>query len=149
ISRSFSPTGSAPILSARILRAASHMVASGSIRSTDLVMISCICMARSPASSGCFPDGTRLGPRCFTTLPRKSLPVSAPKEPAAAMAEPPLEGLSVRELARILAGPWAGQMLADLGAGVIKGENPQGGDDTRRRGPPVVVGADGDHLWAA
>ncbi len=49
----------------------------------------------------------------------------------------PLEGLKVVELARILAGPWAGQTLADLGAEVIKVEAPQG-DDTRQWGPPFV-----------
>lgn len=49
----------------------------------------------------------------------------------------PLSGLKVVELARILAGPWAGQTLADLGADVIKVEAPQG-DDTRAWGPPFV-----------
>ncbi len=49
----------------------------------------------------------------------------------------PLEGVRVLELARILAGPWAGQTLADLGAEVIKVEAPEG-DDTRRWGPPFV-----------
>lgn len=49
----------------------------------------------------------------------------------------PLHGLKVIELARILAGPWAGQTLADLGADVIKVEAPEG-DDTRRWGPPFV-----------
>ncbi len=49
----------------------------------------------------------------------------------------PLSGLKVVELARILAGPWAGQILADLGAGVIKVEAPEG-DDTRRWGPPFI-----------
>ena len=49
----------------------------------------------------------------------------------------PLSGLKVIELARILAGPWAGQTLADLGAEVIKVESPQG-DDTRQWGPPFV-----------
>ena len=49
----------------------------------------------------------------------------------------PLEGLKVIELARILAGPWAGQTLSDLGADVIKVEAPRG-DDTRRWGPPFV-----------
>jgi crotonobetainyl-CoA:carnitine CoA-transferase CaiB-like acyl-CoA transferase len=48
-----------------------------------------------------------------------------------------LEGLRVVELARILAGPWAGQTLADLGAEVIKVEAPEG-DDTRRWGPPFI-----------
>ena len=54
----------------------------------------------------------------------------------------PLEGLRVLELARILAGPWAGQILADLGADVLKVESPDG-DDTRRWGPPFVTNADG------
>ncbi|TXI06109.1 MAG: CoA transferase [Pseudorhodobacter sp.] len=49
----------------------------------------------------------------------------------------PLEGIKVVELARILAGPWAGQTLSDLGADVIKVEAPEG-DDTRRWGPPFI-----------
>ncbi len=49
----------------------------------------------------------------------------------------PLSGIKVVELARILAGPWAGQTLADLGADVIKVEAPEG-DDTRRWGPPFI-----------
>jgi len=49
----------------------------------------------------------------------------------------PLKGLKVLELARVLAGPWIGQTLADLGADVIKVEAP-GGDDTRQWGPPWV-----------
>lgn len=65
------------------------------------------------------------------------------------MSEPPLKGVRVIELARILAGPWAGQLLADLGADVIKVENPDGGDDTRKWGPPFVTGHDGENLSAA
>lgn len=49
----------------------------------------------------------------------------------------PLAGLKVVELARILAGPWAGQIFADFGAEVIKVEAPEG-DDTRRWGPPFI-----------
>ena len=55
---------------------------------------------------------------------------------------PPLAGLKVVELARVLAGPFACQLLADLGADVIKVESPNG-DDTRYWGPPVVRSADG------
>ena len=58
------------------------------------------------------------------------------------MSEGPLAGLRVIELARILAGPWAGQLLADLGAEVIKVESPAG-DDTRGWGPPFVTRPDG------
>ncbi|MER8394338.1 CoA transferase [Mesorhizobium sp. M0045] len=65
------------------------------------------------------------------------------------MTEPPLKGIRVIELARILAGPWAGQLLADLGADVIKVESPDGGDDTRKWGPPFVIGHDGENLSAA
>ena len=61
----------------------------------------------------------------------------------------PVAGLRVLELARILAGPWAGQILADLGADVIKVERRGTGDDTRGWGPPFVEATDGGHLGAA
>jgi crotonobetainyl-CoA:carnitine CoA-transferase CaiB-like acyl-CoA transferase len=61
----------------------------------------------------------------------------------------PLAGVRVLELARILAGPWAGQLLADLGADVIKVERTGSGDDTRGWGPPWVEGVDGKHIGAA
>ncbi|MFK0274677.1 CaiB/BaiF CoA transferase family protein [Ensifer sp. NPDC090286] len=62
--------------------------------------------------------------------------------------EAPLKGIRVLELARILAGPWIGQTLADLGADVIKVESPDG-DDTRTWGPPFVAGEDSETLDAA
>lgn len=61
----------------------------------------------------------------------------------------PLHGIRVLELARILAGPWAGQLLADLGAEVIKVERPGQGDDTRTWGPPFITTEDGENLGAA
>ena len=54
----------------------------------------------------------------------------------------PLKGIKVLELARVLAGPWAGQLLSDLGAEVIKVESPEG-DETRGWGPPFVEGKEG------
>src|SRR6478672_9074259 len=61
----------------------------------------------------------------------------------------PLAGLKVLELARVLAGPWAGQILADLGADVVKVERSKTGDDTRAWGPPFIEAKDGGHLGAA
>ena len=61
----------------------------------------------------------------------------------------PLAGVRVLELARILAGPWAGQTLADLGAVVTKVERKGAGDDTRGWGPPFVPAKDGSHVGAA
>ncbi len=54
-----------------------------------------------------------------------------------------LSHVTVLDLSRILAGPWAGQLLADLGAEVIKIERPETGDDTRAWGPPFLRNADG------
>ncbi|MDA4846531.1 CaiB/BaiF CoA transferase family protein [Hoeflea poritis] len=65
------------------------------------------------------------------------------------MADAPLKGIRVLEMARVLAGPWAGQLLADLGADVIKVENPDGGDETRQWGPPFLADASGENLGAA
>ena len=55
----------------------------------------------------------------------------------------PLQDIVVLDLSRILAGPWATQVLADYGATVLKVEHPRGGDDTRRWGPPYLKDADG------
>ena len=62
--------------------------------------------------------------------------------------EAPYSGLRVLELARVLAGPWIGQTLADLGAQVIKVESPEG-DETRRWGPPFLTNANGSAADAA
>ncbi len=64
------------------------------------------------------------------------------------MEQKPLSGVRVLEMARILAGPWCGQILADLGAEVVKIERPEVGDDTRLWGPPYVTDAKGE-TWGA
>ncbi|MCU0869238.1 MAG: CoA transferase, partial [Burkholderiales bacterium] len=56
-----------------------------------------------------------------------------------------LSHLRVLDLSRVLAGPWCGQILADLGADVIKVERPGHGDDTRAWGPPWMPDAQGGH----
>ena len=61
----------------------------------------------------------------------------------------PLAGYKVLDMSRILAGPWAGQMLADLGADVIKIERPQVGDDTRHWGPPYLKDKQGNNTQDA
>ena len=59
-----------------------------------------------------------------------------------------LHDIRVVDLSRVLAGPWSSQILADLGADVIKVERRGEGDDTRAWGPPFVEGADGSQLGA-
>lgn len=71
-----------------------------------------------------------------------------PPESDQAMLPPPLAGLRVLDLSRVLAGPWCTMVLADLGAEVIKVENPRGGDDTRHWGPPYAGGESAYYLSA-
>ncbi len=62
---------------------------------------------------------------------------------ARGVASGPLAHLTVLDLSRVLAGPWCTQLLADLGATVIKVERPGAGDDTRAWGPPYLKDAEG------
>ena len=60
-----------------------------------------------------------------------------------------LSHLRILDLSRVLAGPWCGQNLADLGADVIKVERPKTGDDTRQWGPPYLKDAQGQETSEA
>ncbi len=74
------------------------------------------------------------------TAPKNQDETTAPAGPPAAGC---LSHVRVLDLSRVFAGPWSGQMLADLGAEVIKVERPQTGDDSRRLGPPFLRDDDG------
>ena len=63
--------------------------------------------------------------------------------PNSTPSSPPLAGIRILDLSRVLAGPWCSQLLADLGAEVIKIERPGSGDETRAWGPPYLKDAEG------
>ncbi|TQV84671.1 CoA transferase [Exilibacterium tricleocarpae] len=77
--------------------------------------------------------------------------MQAKKNPETTPSTPntPLAGFRVLDMSRVLAGPWTGQILADLGAEVIKVERPQTGDDTRQWGPPFLDNQHGDDTESA
>ncbi|MEK8047505.1 CaiB/BaiF CoA transferase family protein [Ideonella margarita] len=72
-----------------------------------------------------------------------------PDQPDRSPSEGALSHLRVLDLSRVLAGPWASQMLADMGAEVLKIEQPGQGDDTRQWGPPYLADARGEQVESA
>ena len=71
-------------------------------------------------------------------------PVGAGNTPSSAEPSGPLSHIKVLDLSRVLAGPWASQLLGDLGADVIKIERPAVGDETRHWGPPWLADGNGE-----
>ena len=60
--------------------------------------------------------------------------------PLQKLMRPPLDGIKVLDLSRVLAGPYCSMLLGDMGADVVKVERPGQGDDTRAYGPPFLNG---------
>src|SRR5215831_3680224 len=128
------------------------MKCSGGLRLSRHCLIDRVALPNSqivpnPGRASLWTRWGRAGHRspCFAVIAG----AARPKGNVGGLMAGPLAGLPVLELARILAGPWAGQILADLGADVVKVERKGAGDDTRGWGPPFVAAADGGHLGSA
>src|SRR5690606_36709525 len=90
------------------------------------------------------PVGWKTGPAFYTANHwwKRPAVVFHPTQESSMSA---LSHIRVLDLSRVLAGPWAGQILCDLGAEVIKVERPVTGDDTRHWGPPFLKDAQGEN----
>ena len=95
------------------------------------------------AVSVCWQAGTQIARVFAVSMPEIQLPLHCLPQKSAASLDL-LKDVKVLDLTTSIAGPYAGQLLADMGATVVKIEKPDGGDDARAWGPPFLHG---ESLW--
>ena len=94
------------------------------------------------------PQADKMAPGAATRPAARLDRLPMQTSPTGGASLPPLAGIRILDFTRVLAGPWCTLNLADLGAAILKVENPEGGDDTRSFRPPEVAGESAYFLFA-